>query len=159
MKSTIHTIKSRVAARTNLTEEQVVFLTEAYCENLKEILGEMPNLEVAVVWGTLKLKKIVLQDILKKLRYFKEKYESKEITLYMFAKSLRSHDDFLCSLSKKELKETIAEMPEEFFLSLYETVTSKYQNLLNNYESRTSKKNEFREHKRIFAGELQKDPK
>ena len=154
MKSTIHTIKSRVTARTNLTEEQVVFFTEAYCENLKEILSEMPNLEVAVLWGTLKLKKVVLEGLIKKLKHFRSKYESGEITLYVFAKSLRAHDDFLSALSKKDLKDTIIEMPEEFFLNTYEDIISKYQTLLNIYESRTSKKNEFREHKRILAGEL-----
>jgi len=157
MKSTIHTIKSQVAARTNLTEDQVVFLTESYCENVKEILGEMPNLEVAVVWGTLKLKKVVIQNIVDKLKYFKDRYESKEITLYAFAKALRAHDDFLCSLSKTQIKETISEMPPEFFLDLYTTITNKYQNLLNTYDTRTSKRNEFREYKRISSGELPKN--
>jgi WD40 repeat protein len=157
MKSTIHTIKSRVAAKTGVSEEEIVTLFEDYCTHLRSILSSPTKTNVAVLWGTLKMGKKALKKLIGKLEHYKKIYQEGTINLYVLTRTLTPHDDFLSSLNKEETKEYLNTVGEEEILRVYEEILNKYKTLLHEDEQRCLTKYDLRKHKRILAGKLPQD--
>ena len=157
MKSTIHTIKSRVAAKTGVSEEEVVTIFNEYCKHLKELISSVPSTNLACLWGTLKIKEGTLRNLIGKLEHYKKLYDNKEINLYVLIRTLTPHDDFLSTLTKEETKEYLHTIGEDEVLRLYEQILTKYQTLFNNDEQRRITKYNLTKHKRILAGKLPQD--
>lgn len=155
MKSTIHTIKSRVANKTGLSEEFIVQYFKEYCEHVKELLANPEKQQVAVVWGTLELYRNKVKLLIGTLEKYRRLYEAKQISLYVVLRSLVPHDDFLSRLSKKEMKEFMETVGEEEILTILDHTITKYKTLIQEHEDRRLKKSEHRKHKRLLTRELQ----